>query len=167
MNDVKDATFSFGDRVKVDEWDLDEEIANEGWKVKDVQEITKINENMNNLRVSKRVVPKRPAEKWSALNVRRWLFADIEVEKLEEDKLLDNQVIVASSSKKTLKEEIHELLMCWVNERKKNLLNPVKDSRCKYKDYSRKSKSQSANYSKEDSIAIKQLSQFEEKIKNE
>ena len=157
MYDMKEATASFGNKLKDEEWNLDEEITNEGWQARDVHEILNLKENMNNLRISKRVVPRRAIEKSSANNVRRWIFTDFEEEKLENNMRIKDPTITASLVKKSLKEEIHELLMCWANERKKKLLNPVKENRCKYRVQARKAKSHTIKYSKEDFITMRQI----------
>ena len=157
MSEMREATFSFGNNLNADECNLDEEMVNEGWKAKDVQKISKLNENMNNLRISKRVVLRRVTEKSSACNLRRCGLINVEIDNDEEKKQIKESSKIISTEKKTLKEEIHDLLMCWAEERKMSELNSSQENRLKYRDHAKKAKSQTINHTNEDFITMKEI----------
>ena len=106
MEPKRDYDFTFGNEVEADCWDLDQDLLDEGWTANKVHQIQKIEQNMNDIVVSKRTTIKQVVDKEKEINTEHYKFNDCkQIKKRKET------ISTAYSFKKTRKEEIRELLL--------------------------------------------------------
>ena len=158
MNEIKEATFSFGNKLNEEEWNISDDLASEGWSAKNVQEIISLSQNMSHTNISKRVVYWRPSDKIIICNLDSCILPNNYLNQHENKKKENNaSKSVSSNTKKTLKEEIRELLMLSAYQRKITTLSVSNDDISRSIFSIKRAKSQPPKYSQRNSITMEQV----------